>query len=300
MYLAMKKKLLTLILLGFVNYCALGQDTIYSIAYTSPQPVSNFEDRDTSNYFYIDTNQTTNIWQIGTPSKLFFDIAYSVPLALLTDTLNTYPVNNESSFEFVIRTDDATEISFWHKINTDTLADGGTVEISTDGGVTWINIVNAPQIHYLENFYESSSSITSNSNKPGFSGTKEWTKSRILGYGLDYVRFRFTFTSDNIDTNKDGWMIDNFEFICLGTGIESRALNDKIKVFPNPISTHFKIESESEVTIKRVRIYDLNGCLVLTEENNLIVTANLSNGIYILEIDTNQGTSRRKIIKNAP
>ncbi|HET6243577.1 MAG: T9SS type A sorting domain-containing protein [Bacteroidetes bacterium] len=295
----MKKGLLTLILLGFVKLFAFGQDTIYSIAYNFPQPNSNFEDRDTSNYFYVDTNQLNNIWQIGNPSKSFFDIAYSAPLALLTDTINTYPVNNVSSFELVIRSDDATHISFWHKINSDTLADGGIVEISSDGGVTWTNIVNAPQFT-LENFYESSSIISSNSNKPGFSGTKEWTKSQILGYALNYVRFRFTFSSDNIETNKDGWMFDDFEFNCLGTGIESTVLSNKIRVFPNPNSTYLNIETENETIISRIKVFDLNGSLLFTTENSSILTSSLNNGMYILEVETNQGIVRRKIIKNAP
>src|SRR5687768_4104081 len=39
-----------------------------------------------------------NIWQIGIPQKVIFDSAATVPNAIVTDTINNYPVNNTSTF----------------------------------------------------------------------------------------------------------------------------------------------------------------------------------------------------------
>ena len=126
----------------FLN--SMCQDTIFSTAYNFDQPKSYFEDRDASNYFYFPTSNSANIWQIGTPSKIILNSAYSPSLALITDSINPYPINNSSTFELLIRTDDYTEISFWHRLNTDTLTDGGVIEISTDFGNSWQNVIDFP------------------------------------------------------------------------------------------------------------------------------------------------------------
>lgn len=264
-----------------------GQDTIYSIAYTFSQPISSFEDKDTANYFFIDTTQTNNLWQIGTPSKTVFNSAYSVPIAMVTDTLNIYPDGNISSFEFVIRTDDATYISFWHRFNTDSLADGGVIEVSTDGGSTWTNIINATQFT-LTNFYPSSNTVSSNSNKPGFTGNLGWIKSTIQGYALNFVRFRFTFTSDITNTNKDGWMIDSFDFTCLGTGINEINLNSPFQIFPNPTSNIVYIRSDNTVKLKTAEIKDILGKTIFTSYKTTLDLTPLPSGLYFLVITTDK------------
>jgi hypothetical protein len=267
---------------------AFGQDTINSRAYQTHQPVSTFEDRDTANYFHVDITQTNNLWRIGTPSKTTFNSAYSVPYALITDTLNTYSNGNISSFEFVIRTDDATFISFWHRFNTDTLADGGVIEVSTDGGASWTNIINAVQFT-LTNFYSNANTISSNSNKPGFTGNSGWVKSTIYGSALNFVRFRFTFTSDNTNTNKDGWMIDSFDFTCLGTGINEIGLNSPFHSFPNPTSNFISIRSDNSLKIKTIAIKDILGKTILTTDKTTIDFSQFDSGLYFMEIMTDKG-----------
>ena len=54
----------------------------------------------------IDSLNASNIWQIGEPSKTLFSSARSNPNALVTDTLNNYPVNDSSSFIVRIRSSD--------------------------------------------------------------------------------------------------------------------------------------------------------------------------------------------------
>ena len=52
-------------------------------------------------YLNIDTSNQ-NIWQIGRPSKIFFDSAYSKEKAIVTDSINFYPVNNCSYFNLYL------------------------------------------------------------------------------------------------------------------------------------------------------------------------------------------------------
>src|SRR6266478_1466792 len=78
---------------------------------------------------YIDTTLSGNIWQIGRPQKVFFDSAFTRPNAIVTDTINYYPKNNVS--EFILKTPTfllccgGVIMRFFHKYDTDTLADGG-------------------------------------------------------------------------------------------------------------------------------------------------------------------------------
>jgi type IX secretion system substrate protein len=296
----MKKILLISILILTASITVWGQDTIYSIAYNWPQPESTFEYRDSANYFYFDTLQVNNIWQIGTPSKTIFNNAYSVPLALLTDTLNTYPDSTKSSFEFVIFTDDYTNIDFWHKYDTDSLKDGGIVEVSTNDGATWTNIIlDTINGFSFINFYSTSDTIGSLNNSPGFIGNSGgWIKSTIMKSGaIPYYRFRFTFSSDSIDNNKDGWMIDNFSFTALGTGVENLELESKIKLYPNPTINQLSIEIEGNLKLKNIKVYDISSQLIYQGIESIINTSQWTKGLYLIEIETDQEIIRKKVIK---
>lgn len=282
------KKYLLLFIGTLAILKASAQDTIHSIAYSGSQKSTlNFENRNHSNYFYRDTTQINNLWQFGTPSKKIFKSAYSTPIALVTDTLNSYPNENKSSFEFVIRTDDYTLISFWHRFDTDSLADGGVIEVSKDGGYSWVNIINSPEF-ILSNFYKSSNTISSNAKKPAFTGTSPWTESTIQGNALNYVRFRFTFTSDGINTQKEGWMIDNFKMQCIGTAVSEKTVNSFFYIFPNPTTQFISVQSDNSERIKNVSIIDVLGKKILTTEQTTIDLSQFDSGLYFVEISTEQ------------
>lgn len=264
------------------------QNAIYTIAYTFPQPVSFFEDRDSAGYFYM-SPQAGNIWQIGAPSKTIFSSAYSPGIALVTDTLNPYPVNNESSFEFLIYSDDVTIVHFWHRYDTDSLSDGGVVEVSPDGGTTWNNIIDEPQIQQVYSFYADLSTISSNGNKPGFTGYSDWTYSGFAGYAFNFLRFRFTFTSDAVNTNKEGWMLDNFNFECLGTGIVEFGKSKPFLLYPNPTDGNFSIRSEAGKKVESVRVMDVCGKTILNSMETTVSLADVPPGLYTVEITTPDG-----------
>jgi hypothetical protein len=280
------KKLLLLFFCCIVTK-TFGQNPINLFAYL-PSLNSNFEDRDASGYFYFNPTQTNNIWQIGTPFKIIFNSSYSAPLALVTDTITSYPNENTSSFEFVMNTDDLTFISFWHSFNTDSLADGGVIDVSTDNGSSWVNIVNAPDFS-LTNFYPSSTKISSNNNQPGFTGNSEWKESTISGRAFHNVRFRFTFTSDEINTNKDGWIIDNFNFNCIGTGINNGTTKSSYKIFPNPTNSIIFIDQENSIKIKSVALKNILGQTFFSDDQTTIDLTEFASGYYLLEITTDEG-----------
>ena len=72
-----------------------------------------------------------NLWQIGKPHKVFFSSAHHGSKAIITDTLNTYPPNDTSSFIYTIHKPliktCVTCMSFSQKYDLDTLGDKGII-----------------------------------------------------------------------------------------------------------------------------------------------------------------------------
>lgn len=102
------------------------------------------------NHLAIDTvSNPNNIWQIGTPQKNLFANAASLPSAIVTDTLNPFPINDTSIF--IIKNQALEEgflqpqlviLSGKYYVNSDSLTDYGKIEFSPDNGLTWIDLLN--------------------------------------------------------------------------------------------------------------------------------------------------------------
>ncbi len=73
----------------------------------------------------------------------------------------------------------------------------------------------------------------------------------------------------------------------------------KLNVYPNPVKENINITSVEKINV--IRIIDIDGRVVLHEfVDNYFFTKNISflkDGIYILEIKSDTGVERRKIIK---
>jgi hypothetical protein len=84
--------------------------------------------------------------------------------------------------------------------------------------------------------------------------------------------------------------------INLPSGITSPAIQNSISVFPTETSGNVYITSPE--AIKSIDIYSLQGSLIKTVTNSTSVNlSNLKSGVYILEVNTQQGKSIHKIIK---
>ena len=86
-----------------------------------------------SSLIYIDTvNYHHNIWQIGTPTKTIFNSVYSMPRAIVTDTLNPYLANDTSVFIVKIpgrrfpTPFPVNDVGFYYKLHIDS---GATIKI---------------------------------------------------------------------------------------------------------------------------------------------------------------------------
>jgi hypothetical protein len=284
------------LLIVFFPFVTRGQAPIVALAYTPGHAqVLHFDDRDAAGHIYMDSTQSNNVWQIGIPSKTIFNSPITTPLALMTDTINNYPNDNLSSFYFTVYTDDYTNIAFWHRMQTDSLSDGGVVEVSMDGGTTWINILSSS--FAVSNYYTVGSSIASNGGRDGFTGVFDWTYSALTGYALNNVKFRFTFSSDGTNTNKEGWMIDELEVSCIGTGIVSFGNDNGINVFPNPAKNNIQFFANDNTVIEKIIVHDFSGKTIATTMQSNINLTEFSTGLYIAQVFTNSGVFLKRFVK---
>jgi len=260
----------------------------------------------------IDTTNN-NIWQIGRPNKRFFNSAYSGSKAILTDSVYNYKLNDTSSFIYVIRNPYTqtcyTSMEFWHKYDMDTLTDIGIIDASYDGGNSWILVSDTNEVlpvgayFWWDNDYHEFNGnqtihplITTGKSNGWIKSKFNWqwwlaVKSDTIIYPLDSLMIRFTFISDSIETNKEGWMIDEIltssaEYeLC--SGIEEKAAINNIHVYPIPFSLKATVRSEKVFTNSIMLIYNSFGQKVKQIENIsgqtfTLYRYNLPSGLYYL------------------
>jgi hypothetical protein len=263
---------------------------------------------------FISISAGTNSWQIGTPNKTVFNSSFSPTNSLVTDTINTYPINDTSIFMAVYGPPVASylgayfpfEINFYHRFNTDTLTDAGKMEISFDGGISWINGLTDEYAsyyyphfnqHYFENdgsTYYDSLNVSGNSNG--------WVHSIIgkdvYGWGvvnwsvnIDSIMVKFTFVSDGVDNFKDGWQIDD---LCLKyyetlMSLEENESAIGMHISPNPFATQTIIHTNVELSNACLTIYNQFGQRVKTVDpifgqSISLLRDNLRSGLYYIQL----------------
>lgn len=80
-------------------------------------------------------------------------------------------------------------------------------------------------------------------------------------------------------------------------------LSESIQLYPNPVHSQCYIRSSTDNSIQNVTILDLSGKIIFQSTDNEFETVHpldlsfLPHGLFMLKIDTNQGTVYKKIIK---
>ena len=277
-------------------------------------------------YFSNDTS-SQNIWQIGVPQKVFFDSAWSVTNAIVTDTLNNYPIANHSWFQIELTNYTFDDQFGWglgdiffeirHKFDTDAFKDGGYITVSWDKGQTWTNIINdtiyfwggeATPIWVNEFLYSENDSLFN--GEFGFSGNSgDWVTTKF-GWHIfpvkieqfDTMMVRFNFISDTIATEKEGWIIDNIRLyaVDIGSNVEEYA-NNYFSLYPNPINKTSTIEFKSFNHKVELEVFNNLGQRIFNQnyyntQSILFNRKDLKPGVYILKIKTPEWTASKKVL----
>lgn len=297
-----------------------------------------YDSLDIISYNYNDTN---NIWQVGSPNKGSWINGYTQTYpdtfpskVLITDTLNSYPVNNHSWFEIHVRKPLWTAqfnycwsnfvVTFYYKCESDTLNDGVFIEISFDGGNTYTDIFDTSAVKNAINgpdYFSIFSPLASLFNNHNIiSGTSQdydsngWTTCQTEfiwennnGFEVDYSILRFHFISDSIQSYKRGFMIDNLWIMlkdeCHIIGIKDTKTDDTMNIIPNPITMNSILEFSNDFnSITHLEIYNAYGQLLYKESTsgNLFEIGKISllKGVYFYKLINSQLTNTGKFIIN--
>jgi len=208
---------------------------------------------------YRDTVENPDcIWQIGAPQKPVLDSARSPVNVIITDTVNSYPPNDTSSFIIMqivdygwytpAPIDVPPHLAGFYYVDSDTLTDYGTIEISADSGQTWINVLTDTQY----NFFPQCGNC--NFKKPVLTGSSGAWKLFIISFRDfamnnpidpgDTVYLRFRFISDSTQTNRDGLMYDDFYMRDVWLGIPDPGKVQALTLWPNPATDLVNLETE--------------------------------------------------------
>ena len=252
-----------------------------------------------ASYTNLTIQGSNNIWQICTPHKLIFDSAWSAPKAILTDSAGPYPVNNTSSF--IIKCipysfcECSPSIGGYYKFDSDTLKDFGRIEFSLDHGVTWLNALSDTVIP--DDFWLG--------GKPVLTGRiHQWRSFHavLFNYKInDTIYFRYTFVSDGIQTNQEGWILDNLALVDHTEGVQDMVSQDEISIYPNPSEGSISINSKNAAGGMNIWVYNMQGQLKLEEtiykNKGDVNISSFDNGIYLVKVLSHKRYSTRVIIK---
>lgn len=104
------------------------------------------------------------------------------------------------------------------------------------------------------------------------------------------------------DTSETGFPVESFAFSLYGdTEILSTSSFelDQLKVYPNPTADVFYIGSTQIGEIQSIHAFNILGkSFELNYKNGRVDVTHLTEGTYIIQIETLQGTVNRKLIKN--
>jgi len=244
----------------------------------------------------------SNIWQIGIPESGVVDSTFSGKEAIYAEVQAGSSNDNIGYFLISIPAEEhwwgEGILSFYHNYQTDSLLNGGFIEVSYDAGITWKNILE--DIHHINHNFIGiySEADTVLGGIAAFSGRSGgWVYTELYwhwialtkkglreSYGTPIVKFSFVCSSDPLTINA--WIIDNivlrgYSIIGSAEARESPGVN----IFPNPASDELWIEVSGPFTELNFEVYNIIGEKILEKQLHNASHMNISSlipGIYLL------------------
>lgn len=177
----------------------------------------------------------------------------------------TFNFNAKVGFEFMVDPDP----------NGDLLA-----QVSIDGGTTWTTLWVEEDQGVFDDYETLAVSL------------------ELTPYvGQSNVKVRFRYSANDADSAS----VD--DVVISGTLGVKDALASSFRTFPNPVNNVITISNDDSILLTDVRVTDINGRTIKTiNANNVselqINVSDLSSGVYFLNINSDSGSTVKKIVKN--
>ncbi len=254
--------------------------------------------------YWIDSVKKS-IWQVGKPQKQVFDSAMSAPNVIITDILFPVPANDTSIFYLWHLRDKRLpfhvfSLDFYYQMDGDS-SDFGTIEMSSDTGKSWINIMTQDTIYNFKWWFNGKPVLNGSSNgwKHFYVDMTGWSSFLPDSTTADTLLFRFTYITDSDTTPHDGWMLDNISLYDWYEGIDELNGSSQMNLYPNPVSGELHIDLKHAGQNQRIRIFDCFGKLLYDEpdfDGRPVSVQSFSNGIYTIEFSDSNGVYTRKFM----
>ena len=228
-------------------------------------------------------------------------VTFVSPSSSITDSPGGNYQNNANetiaiSEEVDLTTASGANLTFYAKWEIENNYDYTQIEVSIDGGNSWI-----PQCGQYTN--EGSSNNAQPTGEPLYDGLQnDWVFEQIdlSDYLGSTILVRFQLVSDNA-LRADGFYFDDLKISVVGDVVLST--NDleasQFVVHPNPVLDVLNITTPQENY--SIELYTIQGQLVSSSENNsgsqTIDYSNLSAGIYLLRLTSSEASQTLRIVK---
>ncbi|TNE28707.1 MAG: T9SS type A sorting domain-containing protein [Bacteroidetes bacterium] len=254
-------------------------------------------------------------WEFGTPNHPLLNGTHSGVNAWATRLDSNYHNLTESSLHtpfFALVPDSTYKMEFWHKMSGEEYHDGGGVEFSFNGGITWYAL---GQVFPSGDWYNTTHVTSLSRLNGGWTGNFGWTHSSC-SFQVDTpgtVVFRWRFAAD-YTVDGAGWIIDDFCFNITGeaptTGpisineLEENAISS-IQLYPNPAVDYTDIQliaaenGDAKFTVTNLvgqTLQTINERITVGKNNIRINTSELTNGVYIVSTELNGEVSTIKFV----
>ena len=206
---------------------------------------------------------------------------------------NAYNISSGDKCEFVAPMMDFTDVSYpiitfdyAHK-RYGSYSERLKVMASSDCGATWKTLWSKSGSSLA-----TAGSSTSNYTNPSSSDFQQARVGLEQFAGQSNVLIKFEFTSGY----GNNVYIDNINVTYSPTAVES-VDESELSIFPNPVKDVLNINYDK--AISQIDVFDVNGKLVktFTTVNGTINVSDLSDGVYMLNIQTEEGMMVKKIVK---
>lgn len=128
-----------------------------------------------------------------------------------------------------------------------------------------------------------------------------WTQ---YDFDLDAYANQPIYISINcVSDDQFGFAVDDFKVTTTATASAQDFFADNFSMYPNPARNELNLSVKNGLAINEIKVFDLNGRTVKSVQSGFeseiqINVSDLTTGVYMIDIKTEEGTATSKFVKN--